>query len=89
VKIGRHSARSLGFSCFFHQVVSGCPVRMAIEKCTDYPTVQHARESLMVRFGPPFRDYFLALGKAPDAQSLFVRRAATEADAVRRIRFLQ
>ena len=62
---------------------------MAIEQRSDDAAVEHAGKRFMKGFGLPLTDDLVAARKASYAQTLLVRRAATEAAIVWRIFFLK
>lgn len=88
MEFGCNGTRRLIFSTLFHEVISGRPIRVTIEERADDASVQHPRKSLVMRLGIPFRDELIALGKASNSESLFIGRAAAEANAAGRIRLL-
>jgi hypothetical protein len=61
---------------------------MTIEKCADYPAVEHAGKSLVMRLGTPFGNELLARGEASYSQALFILRPAAEAYPIRRMDLL-
>src|SRR5688572_2727272 len=62
---------------------------MTIEQRADDSAVEHAGKSLMMRFGVPRRNVFVAFGKASDSQAFFVHDPAAETNTVWRVGFLQ
>lgn len=80
MEIRRHRARRLILTALFHQMVGRCPIRMAVEQCSYNPAIQHTRERLVMRFGSPFGDDFIAFNEAAYMKPLFVRGPAAEAD---------
>src|SRR5436853_4543527 len=76
-------------SSFLHQVVRRRPVAMAIEQCADNSAAQHPRECFLISFRIESRDDFIALRKAANVQTLFIRRPAAETGHLRRVDFLE
>ena len=64
---------------------------MTIEQCADDSAVEHSGKRLMMRFGVPFGNYFVARfgRKTADSQAFFIRYAAAETNSLRRVSFLQ
>ena len=74
---------------FFHQVVRGGPVAVTIEERANNSAAQHSGKCFLISFRIERGGYFLAVREAANVQALFIRRAATEARHVWRIRFLE
>src|SRR5207249_3623264 len=89
VKVGCHGARRCILAGLLHEMHGRGPVAVAIEQRAAYAAVEDAVEGLMMRLRPPLADQFVPFGEASDAQSFFVRRAASEAAVVRRVGFLK
>jgi len=62
---------------------------MTIEERTNDPAAQHSRKRLLITFRLESRYHLVALRKAANVQALFVRRAATKANHVWRVGFLE
>lgn len=91
VEVRGHRARWCVEPSSFHQVVGSGPVGVAIEQGSCDAPVEHPREGLVVRFGLPHADEFVARttrGEAPDPKAFRVGWPATEADVVRSVTFL-
>lgn len=66
-------------------MVRGGPVAVAIEQSADDPAVEDSGKSVVIRLGSPIGDHKpIGLRDTPDPQTLWVGRAATETDALRR-----
>jgi hypothetical protein len=89
VKIGGHSAVGGFFAVAFHHEMGRGPIRMAVEKRSDYSAIDHTRKCLMVWLSPPFGDDLVTFRNAVDMQPLIVRRAAAKADTIGRILLLE
>jgi hypothetical protein len=87
--ISRHRARRPVFGGFVHQMPGRCPVAVTIEQCADDSAIKDSGKSFIARLRPPFRDDFVAARKAPNPQSIRIRRAATPAGIGRGVSFLQ
>src|SRR5439155_26841246 len=75
--------------CTFHQMISRCPVAVAIEQCADDAAIQDFLKSFVFFLRFPLGDDFAVLREASNMQSVRVRGAATPADIVRSIFFLK
>src|ERR1700730_17026526 len=73
----------------FHQVISRCPVAMAIKQCSNPAAVQTARERFIFPLRLPFGDYVVVLGKTANAQAFRIGWAASPADIVWGVFLLQ
>jgi hypothetical protein len=71
-----------------HQVICGSPIAVAVEHGAGNASAQHARKCFLVSLRLPVCDNFLTGWKAANVQTLFVRRAATEALEIWGICFL-
>src|SRR5205823_4480885 len=85
----RHGARCAIRFGVLHEVICGRPVAMTIEQRADDSSVQYPRERLVFRLRFPFRNDFIAFGETADAQSIWIRGAASPAGILRSITFLQ
>ena len=75
--------------CTFHQMISRCPVAVAIEQCADDAAIQDSIKGFVFFLWSPLSDDFAVLQETSNMQSVRVRRAATPADIVRSIFFLK
>ena len=83
MKFRSDGAGSLIKTILLHQVISGGPVRVAIEERSDNAAIEHAGEGLMMRLGMPCGDNLVTIRKAVDTQAFLIGRAAAKADAIR------
>ena len=87
--ISRHRARRPVFAGFVHQMPGRCPVAVTIEQRADDSAVKDSGKGFVARLRLPFRDDFLAARKAPNSQSIRIRRTAPPAAIGRGVSFLQ
>lgn len=72
-----------------HEVKRRGPIAVTIEKGTDDAAVKDAFEGEMMGFRPPLGHHMVALHITLDAESLLVRRSATETAILRGVGFLK
>ena len=82
-------ARRAIFVCTFHQMISRCPVAVAIEQCADDAAIQDSIKSFVFFLWSPLSDDFPVLQKTSNMQPVTICRAATPADVVRSVFFLK
>jgi len=58
---------------------------MAVKQSSDNTAVEHTWKRLVMRRGMPCCDDLVPIGKAMNMKAFFIRRAAPETNAVRRI----
>ena len=76
--VGGDCARRFVGAGFLHQVPGSGPVAMTIEQRADNAAAQHARKCLVLFARLPLSDNFIAVRKAADVQSLWIRGATSE-----------
>ena len=75
--------------CTFHQMISSCPVAVAIEQCADDAAIQDFIKSFVFFLWSPLRDDFAILQETSNMQPVRICRTATPADVVRSVFFLK
>ena len=75
--------------CTFHQMISRCPVAVAIEQRADDAAIQNAIKSLVLLLRFPLSDDFAILRETLNMQAVRIRRPTTPADIVRSVFFLK
>ena len=73
----RHRAGRMVSACVFHQMIGRGPIAMTVEQRADDAAIQHAGKRFVLRLRLPFGNDFAVFGKAADAQTVRIRRAAT------------
>jgi len=73
----------------FHQMISRCPIAMAIQQCSDHAAIQHPRERFVFFLWFPFGHDFAIFRKTANAQPFRVGGTASPAGVFRSVAFLQ
>jgi hypothetical protein len=77
------------FAAQFHQMPGRRPVAVTIKQCADDPAVQNAGKRFVFLLRFPFRYDFIATDEAADMEPVRIRRSATEAGVLRRVKLLE
>src|SRR5438034_10359108 len=72
-----------------HQMISGCPVAMAIEQRADYAAIQHSIKSFVFLLRFPFCNDLAIFWEASNMQSFGIRWTTTPAVVVGCVVFLK
>jgi len=75
--------------CALHQIISSCPVAMAIEQRADDAAIQDSIKSFILLLRFPFSDDSPVIWETSNVQPMRVRRAAAPAGIVRCVFFLK